>query len=87
MKRYLLAISILAAMITGAHAEPMVGKKLAVGPSGQPFCLEVADLKEFVTAALTNDTTWVSAMVKEDKCGMLKKRHRLGRAGGRQQRR
>jgi hypothetical protein len=73
MKRLLTTAAISLALIVGAHAEPLVGKKLAAGPDGQPFCFEMSDLKEFMVAALTNDTVWTKTMIKEEKCATLKK--------------
>lgn|SRR6185436_13445775 len=74
MKKLLTSVALVASLLAGsAHAEPMVGKKLAAGPSGQPFCLELDGLKEFMIAAMTDDTVAVGAILKEGTCTMIKK--------------
>jgi hypothetical protein len=65
-----IALSLLAA---AAHAEPMIGKKLAVPAGGVPFCVEPEGLTEFIFAAMMKDKVQLEAILKEGKCTMLKK--------------
>ena len=74
MKKLLATVLAATVLFTGvASAEPMVGKKLAAGSNGQPFCLEVEDLKEFLTAALMEDKASLGSSMKEGRCTMLKR--------------
>ena len=74
MKKLLAPLLATTVLLTGAaNAAPMVGKKLAAGSTGQPFCLEVEDLKEFLIAALMEDKVSLGASVKEGRCTMLKR--------------
>ena len=74
MRHLLATAAAVLALMTAAHAEPMVGKKLAAGSDGQPICVsDMDDLKEFMMAALTNDKAQLGAILKEGKCTMLKR--------------
>ena len=55
-----------------AGIKDLAGEKMAAGPGGQPFCMELGDLREFLTAAMTDDAVWIKTLMKEDKCAMLK---------------
>ena len=72
-KKIALALATVAALTGAVCAEPMVGKKMAAGSNGQPFCLEVENLKEFMIAAMTEDRDNLGAILKEGSCTMLKR--------------
>jgi hypothetical protein len=72
MRKLITAAIAVAAMITGPQAESLIGQKLKTSSEGQPLYANIDRLKEYMLAALANDTVALRAIHKEGDCSMVK---------------